>query len=529
MPLPFSSLSLKREYVLLALLLLGYFAVRACYFDYPLIFDARFIYAEIVLKSQWPPLDILHYSHDGHNSHLWIWLTGLPNYIFPRNYYVYNMWVALLGTLSVAAFYGILRELFAQTLGIGERLLLTALFAFHPSVLANQVHVTLDTGLLIFWVLYLLALLKEKTVSAAIMGCFLLFSKEPAMAYLPMLFLFCAMLKPGEARLRWTKTHAMAVWIPFCLLALFLIYKSVVRHYPLFFHGFLQKHADLVRVYPDASLGNYALMAFVLNFNWLLMGASIALAARMRRMPHPHAAAFALLFAGTACVVLGVRHWANVRYLLPLFPVMILCLAYVLPALRRTSLRLSLLAGFLALMGWQNVRSVDPVSNAVFCTTMFGEHRLLAIHTFDLCRLNTTDARLERDQLVYNLEFMHIPMLLNAMMHDVRPDNHTAFFIDEEYGWETLGGLDQEYRLAYASLKVVPKLYLLSGSRQLADPRYKKMLPGSLYYIEFPTENNAYYRKYFSMLYLTVDEKLYDIDGYQLRLLHYAGKKPFLW
>ena len=225
--------------------------------DYALIWDSR-VYYQSILNAQAQPFDILNYSGGivstgGHNGQLWAWLAGLPNYIFPGNYYAYNAWIALLGTTEVVAFFYIVAALSARFFSISECLLVTALFAFHPSVLASQVHVTPDTGLLIFWVWFFLALLKEKTIAASIIGCFLLFSKEPAMAHLPIIFIFVALLQPQGDRMRWIKKHCLAVCAPFCMYGIFLFYKAEFRHKPLFFSWiFAEFSLPSIKGYPDA-------------------------------------------------------------------------------------------------------------------------------------------------------------------------------------------------------------------------------------------------------------------------------------
>ena len=521
-----------RQYLPILLFSLAYFAIHSLYFGHLPIWDERVYYEDFILSAQAKPFDLLNYSGN-HNAQLWLLLAGLPNYFFPYSYFAYHVWISMLSTTSVCAYYFIVTKLYRPHVpSISERILFTALFAFHPSVFANQVHVTADTGLLIFWLWFLLALLNEKTITAAIVGCFLLFSKETAMAHLPILFVFCALLKPKRSRMQWIKNQALAVLVPFIVMVLFLIYKFVFRHENLFFVGFLQQRTEAVHIFPDASLINYLMMVFILNFNWVLMLLSIFLTFHLYRMRamgdwsfhSGRVFAFTWLFLDTLCVVLGVRHWANVRYLLPIFPVMLLYFSYVMSTIKPQTVRIIVSVLLLGILGWQNIRSIDPLSNTVFCTTKFGQHNVLHLPTEDICGLNAPPIFLTRDQLAYNLEFTKVPLLISDIMKDVRPDNDTTFVVQKLYDWELFTSLDANYEPTLTQTGVRPKIFSAGSLEQLQDFHFLQALPNTVYYIEFPTPEQLPYRQFFSEHYAVMTEKYYDRDGYRLTLLRFQSK-----
>ena len=138
------------RYLPIAGIVLLYLGITSLYFDMIPLWDERFYYEDFILAAQDLPFDPLNYSGN-HNSQLWMHLMAVPNYFFPHNYQVFRAWVALLSASGVVAFYLILGELLGTKLSLIERCLFTVLFAFHPSVLANHINITLDTGLMIFW------------------------------------------------------------------------------------------------------------------------------------------------------------------------------------------------------------------------------------------------------------------------------------------------------------------------------------------------------------------------------------------
>ncbi len=526
--------SSKQSYAALAVLALGYFVLRSFFFDYFLLWDNRAYYDNII-NAQALPFDILYYSTSNHNSQAWNLLAGISNYFFHHNYYVYNAWIALLCTIGVVTFYFVVEELTAHSLGLCARLLVTAIFAFHPSLLSNEIQASADTGLMLFWVWFLLALLKEKIVIATVTGILLVFSKEPALIHLCIVFIFCALRQPHDFRLLWMKRFSKVVWIPLAFYGAFLGYKLYRGHY-LFFKGFLQEHTDWsLKILPDYSLITFTMMALVLNFNWVLTLLAVAFTALRKRIGDTgdyaicrrQAGAMLWLLLATLVMVLAVRHYSNVRYLLPIFPVMILYVAHLLPVITRPNARIGVLVALLALFGWQDFRSVDPVSNMVFCTTPFGSHRVLSIPSFGkICTVGEMVPRLLADRLVYNLEFTHVANLLGTAIRDINPDSTTSFMLEDDYNFLLLFWLDEEGHFTTTDSKKVPRIYATSALRkwnQLDSP------PDTLYYFRLPTEPNNPNVADFLARYSTFTEKTYNDDGYELTVVTYEHKNSGEW
>lgn len=526
---------LKQHFPVFAIAVV-YFLIRSHYFDYPIIWDSRAYYLDI-LTAQMQPFQFLNYSGN-HNSQLWLLLAGLPNYFFRGDYHIYNAWIALLSTTAVVGFYAIIKTLFESRYSVAEALLLTCLFAFHPSVFINLIHATVDTGLLIFLIWFMIALLKDKTLWATVAGCCLLFSKEPAIVYLAVIVIFCALRQPFGMRLAWIKRQYLVFCIPYGVFGIYLIYKAIALKQVLFFGGFLQGADYSIRTWPDKTLVNYALMALVLNFNWVfsILGTAFAFGLCWVNRKHKslfyksQAAAFTWLLLATLLIALGVRHYSNLRYLLPVFPVLVICFAYVLPFVVKKSHRLVILSALLMALIAQNVRSIDPASNSVFCRTSFGMHKVLAIPDFDkVCKSNEKAFRLTGDRMVYNTEFLYITMLVDDVMKDIVSYSIPIFIIDSGYWYMLFGGLDDKFKITYNPPKNIVHFRLFPELLKIKNNDYIKSLPQILYYLEFPTERNRMYRRFLSAHYSQSVEKTYDIDGYTLKVIKFRNKNSGDW
>ncbi|HEY5960913.1 MAG TPA: hypothetical protein VIV60_30365, partial [Polyangiaceae bacterium] len=218
--------------------------------------------------------------------------------------------------------------------------------------------------------------------------------------------------------------YALALGAPLALLAgLGLVYAS--KH-----DVSLWSSVDpmtLVRQFSTISFLDNVLLAslatiFVLNCMWLptlVLAAAftywavrrfiLALSTPVSRDP-----AFELVVAVFVIDVLLLtrfRTFTNVRYYMPAFPAILLLAARALLALQlpRWMRRFGQTMVFLAL-GFSNLRSFDPVSDRVFGTMRFGDHRL-----FRITSLTGECCGLGRDQLVYNLEFAEIEWLLRQV------------------------------------------------------------------------------------------------------------------
>src|SRR5262249_11529533 len=109
-----------------------------------------------------------------------------------------------------------------------ETVVLTALLAFHPAVLASSLNVNLDIGVLAFFLLYTLALVRGRFGLAALAGVGLVLSKETGALLLPLSAAALLRVAPGRRRTAWLTRAARGLVIPAGLYVAYLLYKTLV-------------------------------------------------------------------------------------------------------------------------------------------------------------------------------------------------------------------------------------------------------------------------------------------------------------
>ncbi|HTK49342.1 MAG TPA: hypothetical protein VL328_15295 [Gemmatimonadaceae bacterium] len=130
--------------------------------------------------------------------------------------------------------------------------------------------------------------------------------------------------------------------------------------------------------------------------------------------------------------------FSNARYYLPVFPLALLAAYAALVRLQlRPAVRAALMTGAAALLALSTVRTIDPVSRAIWGTFPVGDHALLSV----------TSLRKEccghgRDQLAYNLQFTEFAGLQDELYQRIRPSDTTVLVVPNEGDWCTVDRLD---------------------------------------------------------------------------------------
>lgn len=518
----------------------AYVLVRSRYWGCPPVWDGHWSYAALLAANE-APFDLLNYTTDGHVSQGFFLLNVLPDLLAPRDFRFFNVWLTGFGVVSVTAFHGLLTFYTAGRMGRVELALASALFAFHPPVLASMIHFSLDMGVLTFCLCCWLMLLHERVVLATVFALLLGFTKETAFLLLPLLFLFCTLTQERGARLLWLRRHLPVLLVPGAAVLLFLSYKTAVRAQPAFWINYQDAGPldTLLNLFtPDAKFMNYLVMMFVMNFNWVLSLAGAALMASLALKRDSEetlsqvrvAVLLYLLLLGSAAVVLLVRPWSNVRYVMVVFPVLFLCLFHwALVAGVPRAIRIVAALLLLALFAVANVRTLDPVSKAYFGTFDFGTHKMLAV-----ARQTREPGAWGRDQLVYNLEFLKVPQLVQAIVQDVRPApdtfilNHPALNHAHPFNrWGVHTRLETTtWRMTFQTNGTFLPRYATAG--EIAE---LPTLPDEVYFIVFPNCDNGREIERLARLYPRRTEKVYERDGYRISVLHFQKSPtpaPFL-
>jgi hypothetical protein len=283
--------------------------------------------------------------------------------------------------------------------------------------------------------------------------------------------------------------HLAPLSIPVIVFAIHIAYRIIVPHATVLaapgttdmpiLQQFLVPRIDPYFV-------NYVVMMCVLSFAWVstvIVGsdAIVAMARKLRKLaprPLPGAKRRIVRFI----VVLGVvsmwaltrySSWGNSRYLLPVFALTPLV---IYAALVRfgvpTPARRALLGALSVLLGVSVVRTIDPVSRALYGTWQFGDHRLLRMThvTGECCAAG-------RDQLVYNLQYTVLADLTSDATAALVRDSTTVFY-PTRMDWQSLGPLDS-----------VTSTRTLRRSRTFTPPL---LYPDTLQFLASPPRNAVY-------------------------------------
>jgi hypothetical protein len=419
----------------------SYICFRITYWSVPPIWDARW-YAASAFQASQIPFDPLAFSVDGHIAQGLLLPMGLFLHIFRGSVYGLNVILTAMGVSSIWAFYCIARRLLPDSATRPyECAVATAVFAFHPTVLSNMVHFTLDTGLITFWLHYLMALCANRRNSAIIIGVLLIFTKEVAPLLMITSILFVGMATAKLPLRQWLLMNLGTFYIPFCLWLAFIAYK-ITRHVSPFWTGGGLDGGSLSSLLStlgrEDTLTNFLGLHLILNCNWILIIAWWCISCLRRDALNTWLLALFLLLVLQTCLV---RPFSNPRYCVVAVPILILGLSRCIALFPGFTSRLTAFLGSLLLCACQLTRTVDPLSKYFFSSFPFGERELLAMtaRTGECCGTG-------RDQLVYNLEFANIPLLLASLLRDHPTDTlihneHAGWFLIDQMNRATGGVL----------------------------------------------------------------------------------------
>lgn len=241
-------------------------------------------------------------------------------------------------------------------------------------------------------------------------------------------------------------------------------------------------------IFDPATRSSLALM-FVVGFlwvpsAWIALDLAIGAVRHPRNLPArplPGVDRSKLVFV---LVVLLADVWllsrfvtfSNARYYLPVFPLGLLAAYASLVRLRVPALgRGVALASVMLLLTISAVRTVDPVSRAIWGTFPVGNRSLLSITSLrhECCGHG-------RDQLAYNLEFTEFASLQDALYERLKATDSTVLVLPENGDWFTVGTLDSvtHRRTMRSHGTVQPRVLMAPDSYNLMAAR--------AWYVELP-------------------------------------------
>jgi hypothetical protein len=492
------------------------------------MWDSRIYYDRCLMDSLRWPFDVLNLNCFGHPSMLYMILLLPGQLLSPGNVVLLNLTNVVLGSLGIVAFWVLTKVFLPEVNRRSERLLATGLFAVWPASIGSCLSMTPDYGVLVFFLLYLSLLLTERIEAAAVAGMFLVLSKEFGVLLYGLataLFITIRVFHRRESSLwrRWRESLGKRVLFAPAILYAAVSVVMLIRPGAGVWGGSAVSSNALSRFLffnpAELFLGRYGPLIWVLSFSWILsasllaMPISLSVSSRARNAlraigaPKPALQFLVLLFAGAVLALTRYETFANVRYLLPIAPLLILTAVVLLEvtvpwaAVRRTTLGIV----FVLLLA-SNFRTLDPVSRMVWGTFPFGRHRLLQMTSWsDEC------CGYGRDQLVYNLEYVKFHELQNAILNDIRPRARTPFVAAGRADW-FLGGRvtpdgDRSLRLS----NTIRVHYADPGSLES-----RRSPPATVYFVAFPNFDNGKDFQKLRRNYSVASVKVYERSGYAI-------------
>ena len=482
----------------------------------------------------------MDYAISGHSSIFFLYLFGLVERFFPGNVAVFNLALIFWGALGVWAFCEILEILFADKGSKFELLIFDLVFAFHPAVLASCLNFNVDQGVLVCFLLYLRSYLKSEFLSACFFVILMIFSKETAVLLFPIPLLVSFPYDKISQIRDWIKDRAIIIFAPPFLFMTYLVVRAQLYPGDLLFRTkklSLQLAVQMLNPFKTSIITSmYLIEAFVFNFTWVLTlsllisviynylkrskNARIVSPPRGWQSFYAKRLALGLLMA--AFLLSRYQTFTNIRYLIPLFPLLIMSASlFLIEAFSSKVFRVfvGLTVLLVTIIGLN--RSADPLTKELLGTFLFGTRPIynMTSWTGECCGMG-------RDQLVYNLEFLKFDQIQNQVYADLRPEKETVILLNELTSFElpdnlTSGSLNpSKFSRAFPGGTSFSPNYVYVSSFQ--DETRK---PEVVRYLAFP---NLPARKDLEALescYTFQTRKLYEIDGYGLELFSFEGLK----
>ncbi len=473
----------------------------------------------------------------GHNALAPSALYGLTQLAAPGNQHLVYILNMALGLLAIAFFRALLSHFFGDRLTRTERNLVAFLVGFNPILYAHILQPCLDYPLTLFFIVFLFTLVKRKYVATACVGTVMIFTKEPGVALYgaTVAVHFLLLVLPRPFRFDFRPFYRRGYWVLFIPVLLMAVYVGVyppqvnAGSWPKVFRSLVA--FDL----GSGFLHGQLLSAFVINFSWVptaivLLGGMVrtglalvesgSLKPRSPGFTKGKEAAFvAISLLLLTYLMTRVDFANNPRYLLPLFPLLILLSAdALLTLLPRRRLRILALAMMVSLVHVSSYRTLDPAAKRFFGTFAFGEHQMLKMTRFNELCSEMVDCPPGRDQLVYNLEFTRFHYLTEKIVQKYGLDK--IYLIHPFMSWNgaaDLGGFDARSKRRTLRLDAVVYVSMTHHEEFRTIYTRDKEKPSELYYIMYPNmvndnELNLYLDDYGISRIETFSEDGYAID-----------------
>ena len=477
-----------------------------------------------------------------HSSIAYVVLVGMAYLVMPGTPLAFHIVHAAMFGAGAVAMYRLLRFAFpSPALGI-ERALVAAAFLVQPSFLAMVIQPNLDLPVLVGMLWCIVTLLERRWVWTILIATLAIFSKETSVLLYGLLGavygLWVLVREPGSLGRR---VRALVPLLPLAIplaafgayVAAFLVLRPTVdvlwsSYTP---DGSMARQFLVPRV--NAVTHSNTLMILVLNFSWIpaafiVADGAVGAARLVRRLPRREvlgadqtAVAFITILAVVFTYFLTrFATFSNVRYVaVAIALISIVFLAAILRLQIPAILRRAVLGAYAALLLASCLRTIDPVSRAVFGTFSAGSNEML-----DLTRLTGECCQTYgRDQLAYSLEFTVFNDLVDAGLDAVAATDSTVIVIPFHADWFLIGPIDpvSKRRTLRQSAVVHPKVVEVTSLMKGEVP-----LPATAWYFALPNNEAATDLKMLSARYdIGAGQQLWR-GGYAMSVYPLALRSP---
>ena len=435
----------------------------------------------------------------------------------------------LLGMIAMCLMLKIFDLLYPET-SRSERCLAAACIGAMPVLPASVIHTNSDYGTFIFAVVLMLSLLKRWRWLAGLASAILPLTKDPGLPVWGILvgsYLLTAVFR-REGSVRHKLKAAFFFWPV----------SSALVSYGWYVFERHSRGLDVLA--PPSTSSSWALISqaltislfdpvwlsylssmFVINFLWIpsciiLIGAGLWGLKKVFGCPpesNPmRRELIVLLIILLLLLFTRFKTFVNVRYFLPIFPVIMLATFHALQSFvpwRRA--RIFALSLILVLFQLSAFRTFDPVSKGVYGSFKFGNHELL-----DMTSITKECCGRGRDQLVYNLEFTYFDSLTNQVLADLRPTAGLPLVIAHQSSWHYLQwitGSTSPQRAAVQSGTTIRAPVITAAH---LTGKTQDSLPEKIIWLDLPNINGDLEFKSLLNQYKVVEEKVYSRQGYEL-------------
>lgn len=451
------------------------------------------------------PFILENYNCSGHPSFLYTFLLSLGQYLDKGSIVYLHLTNISLFIISTIFFYSLLTLFSVDKARRVEKILMGCCFAVYPFFTANIVNVSPDIGVLVFSILVLWAFLYKKVLWAAILGWFLVFSKESGLViyvYLVIFYWLFIVFSWQPIKINRNKIKIGQIALLLAPLIAFIILAVSMRTYLSNHIGFSDLFDNLLGGFSLANKQYQAnfILVLVLGFNWImsviiLAGIVVSLARFFKQSrkiswkdsytaERKRSLYILAVFLATMFTLTLYKIYINVRYYMLLYPLLFLLFYNLLPVVvRNRYVRVGILGVYCFLLLLSNYLMLDPVSRMIFGTFKFGNRDILKMTSYT----GEPDGY-GKDQLIYNLQYTNFQYATNEIFLSLKPTNNNVFVVHEQVNWNFIDALDSRtYKRTYRerSKKIIPVI--------VETEQFLKGLnrPQKIYFIEYPNFENS--------------------------------------